>query len=107
MSSLTQNNVQSDQKGFRPESTDSRISCPLRVLFIHRDADTVESCLQELKKAQFAVSADIALNLAQCAEQLRSSLMMWSSPSTPVPVGMERRVCNSFVRRWRRSPFPL
>jgi diguanylate cyclase (GGDEF)-like protein/PAS domain S-box-containing protein len=72
MSSLTQNNVQSDQKGFRPESTDSRISRPLRVLFIHRDADTVESCLQELKKAQFAVSADIALNLAQCAEQLRS-----------------------------------
>ena len=57
---------------FRLESTDSRKSRALRVLFIHRDADTVESCLQELKRAQFAVSADIALNLAQCTERLRS-----------------------------------
>jgi diguanylate cyclase (GGDEF)-like protein/PAS domain S-box-containing protein len=72
MSSRTQINVQSDPKSFHPESTDSRKSRPLTVLFIHRDADTVESCLQELKRAQFAVSADIALNLAQCTEQLRS-----------------------------------
>ena len=72
MSSLTQNNVQSDQRGFRPESTDSCRFPPLHILFIHRDADTVECCLQELKKAQFTVSADIALNLAQCTEQLRS-----------------------------------
>src|SRR5437868_4523958 len=72
MSSLTQNNVQSDQRGFRPESTDSRRFPPLHILFIHRDADTVECCLQELKKAQFVVSADTALDLAQCTEQLRS-----------------------------------
>src|SRR6266550_4925555 len=72
MSRLTQNNVQSDQRGFRPETTDSHRSRPLRILFIHRDADTVESCSQELRKAQFAVTADIALNLAQCAEQLHS-----------------------------------
>lgn len=72
MSSLTQNNVPSDQRDFRNESADSRKFRPLRVLFIHRDADTVESCLQELKKAQFAVTADIALNLAQCTEWLRS-----------------------------------
>ena len=72
MSSLTQNNVQYDRKGFRPGSTDSRRFPPLHMLFIHRDADTVECCLQELKKAQFTVSADIALSLAQCTEQLRS-----------------------------------
>ena len=61
-----------DPIGFRPGSTDSHRSCPLHILFIHRDADTVECCVQELKKAQFTVSADIALNLAQCTEQLRS-----------------------------------
>jgi diguanylate cyclase (GGDEF)-like protein/PAS domain S-box-containing protein len=72
MSGLTQNNVQSAQRGFRSESPDSHKSRPLRVLFIHRDADTVESCLQELKKAQFAVGSDITLNLTQCAKQLRS-----------------------------------
>lgn len=62
----------SDQTGFRPVSWDSLRSWPLQILFVHRDADTVECCLQELKKAQFRVSADIALNLAQCTEQLRS-----------------------------------
>jgi DNA-binding NtrC family response regulator len=72
VSSLTQSKFHSDHRGFRPESTDSRRSHPLRILFIHRDADTVECCLQELKKAQFTVGADIALNLAQCTEQLRS-----------------------------------
>jgi len=61
-----------DPIGFRPGGTDSHRSCPLHILFIHRDADTVECCVQELKKAQFTVSADIALNLAQCTEQLRS-----------------------------------
>jgi diguanylate cyclase (GGDEF)-like protein/PAS domain S-box-containing protein len=38
---------------------------------MHRDTDTVECCLQELKKAQFNVSADSVLTLAQCTEQLR------------------------------------
>ena len=43
----------------------------LRVLFVHRDADQVDSCLQELKRAEFAVEADIVLTLGQCIEQLR------------------------------------
>ncbi|HXM94723.1 MAG TPA: diguanylate cyclase [Candidatus Dormibacteraeota bacterium] len=72
MWSLTQSKLQSDQSGFRPESADPRRSSRLNILFIHRDANTVECCLQELKKAQFTVSADVALNLAQCKEQLRS-----------------------------------
>ena len=42
----------------------------LRVLFVHRDADEVDSCLQELKRAEFAVEADIVLTLGQCVEQL-------------------------------------
>jgi diguanylate cyclase (GGDEF)-like protein/PAS domain S-box-containing protein len=43
----------------------------VRVLFVHRDADAIESCLQELEKGQFAVRFDLVLNLAQCAAQLR------------------------------------
>ena len=69
MSSLTQSKIRSVPI---TESTHSQRFRPLHILFIHRDAETVECCLQELKKAQFIVSADIALNLAQCAEQLRS-----------------------------------
>jgi diguanylate cyclase (GGDEF)-like protein/PAS domain S-box-containing protein len=43
----------------------------LRVLFVHRDADEIDSCLQELKRAEFAVHADTVLTLSQCLEQLR------------------------------------
>jgi diguanylate cyclase (GGDEF)-like protein/PAS domain S-box-containing protein len=44
---------------------------PLRVLFVHRDADEIDSCVQELKRAEFAVQADMVLTLGQCVEQLR------------------------------------
>lgn len=70
MSHLAQNEIQS--RSGRPESTASHRRRPLHVLFVHRDADAIESCLQELKKAQFTVSADFVLTLAQCTEQLRS-----------------------------------
>jgi AmiR/NasT family two-component response regulator len=61
-----------DQSSGRPESTASHRRRPLRVFIVHRDADTVDACLEELKKGQFAVTADLALNLAQCAEYLQA-----------------------------------
>jgi diguanylate cyclase (GGDEF)-like protein/PAS domain S-box-containing protein len=72
MSSLTQSKIQSDPIGFRSGNTDSHRHRPLSILFVHRDADVVYSCLEELKKAQFTVTVDIVLNLAQCKAQLRS-----------------------------------
>ena len=44
----------------------------LRVLFVHRDADAIDSCLQQLEKGQFTVIHDFVPNLGQCAVQLRS-----------------------------------
>ena len=68
---LGQNGIRSDRKGVRPESAASHRHRDIRVLFIHRDADAVEACVQELRKAQFTVGADVVLTLAQCTEQLR------------------------------------
>jgi diguanylate cyclase (GGDEF)-like protein/PAS domain S-box-containing protein len=45
---------------------------PIRVLFVHRDADVVDICEQELTRAQFVVSADVVFTLAQCRERLHS-----------------------------------
>src|SRR4030095_1512597 len=56
----------------RSDRAPSHRSRPIRALFVHRDADAIDACLQELQKAQFTVSSDCVLNLAQCAEQLRS-----------------------------------
>jgi diguanylate cyclase (GGDEF)-like protein/PAS domain S-box-containing protein len=72
MSSLAQYEIQSAQRSFRPESAAPHRRRPLSVLFVHRDADAIDCCLEELKKAQFIVSADFVLNLAQCTERLRS-----------------------------------
>src|SRR4029077_19560035 len=104
MPSLTQNKSQSDQRGFRPENPDSHRFRPLHILFIHRDADTVECCLQELKKAGFVVNADTALNLAQCTEQLRSQsydvvVAEYPSPSWKGSEGLQ------FLRQtWEEIP---
>jgi diguanylate cyclase (GGDEF)-like protein/PAS domain S-box-containing protein len=71
MSNLAQNDLRSDLASQWSESKATHKRRPLRVLFVHRDADVVDNCLEELKKAQFMVSADFVLNLAQCGERLR------------------------------------
>ena len=72
MSNLAQNEFQSTRRSLRPESAASHRRRPLSVLFVHRDADVVDSCVEELKKARFTVSADLVLTLTQCTQQLRS-----------------------------------
>jgi diguanylate cyclase (GGDEF)-like protein/PAS domain S-box-containing protein len=72
LSNLAQNEFQSARRSYRPESAASHRRRPLHVLFVHRDAEVVDSCLEELKKAQFTVSADLVLNLAQCTVRLHS-----------------------------------
>jgi diguanylate cyclase (GGDEF)-like protein/PAS domain S-box-containing protein len=72
MSILAQNEFKTDPASFRPKGNVSHRSRAIRVLFVHGDAEVVDNCLQELKKARFVVSAAVVLTLAQCAEQLRS-----------------------------------
>jgi diguanylate cyclase (GGDEF)-like protein/PAS domain S-box-containing protein len=72
MPNLTQNGLQSDLANFRAEGAASHRHRPIQVLFIHRDAEVIDNCLEELKKARFTVTADFVLNLAQCTERLRS-----------------------------------
>jgi PAS domain-containing protein len=72
-SNAVQNEPQSQQKRVPPDSTTlSHRHRPISVLFIHRDADVVDACQEELKKAGFGLSADLVLTMAQCTEQLRS-----------------------------------
>ena len=72
MSNLAQNEFQTARRSLRPEGAGSHRRRSLSVLFIHRDADAIDSCLQELEKGQFKVRSDFVLNLAQCTEQLRT-----------------------------------
>ena len=72
MSNLAQSQFPSDLASPRRESTALHRRRAVRVLFVHRDAEIVENCLEELKKAQFIVNADFVLNFAQCAERLHA-----------------------------------
>ena len=71
ISKLSQSENRSDRRSLRPDRSASHRRRSLRVLFIHRDADAVDSCVEELKKAQFIVGSDVVLTLAQCTAQLR------------------------------------
>jgi hypothetical protein len=62
----------------------------LRILFIHSDAADVELCVQELNRAHFKVSAEVALTPEQFAGQLNSNhydvvLADYSSPNWQGP----------------------
>lgn len=54
------------------EVTPSHRCRSIRVLFVHRDAEVVRNCQQELERAQFIVTADVVLTLEQCVEQFHS-----------------------------------
>ena len=59
---------------------------------MHLDANVMEACTQELKKAQFTVKSDFVLNLAQSGNQLRiqpADVMIVDYPS---PACKESRV---------------
>lgn len=86
MADLAPSQILSVQGSFRPEGTPSHRRRPVSVLFVHRDADAIDCCVQELEKGQFAVRSDLVLNLAQCAAQLRSQsydviIVEYPSPS--------------------------
>jgi diguanylate cyclase (GGDEF)-like protein/PAS domain S-box-containing protein len=94
MSGLAENELQCAPRNFRPESTATHRRRPLSVLFVHRDADVVDSCLEELKRAQFQVNSDFVLSLAQCTQQLRSQsydvvIAEYPSPSWKGPQALQ------------------
>jgi len=69
---MTQIETQSNHLDKLPESALSHRRRALHALFVHRDAGAIDACVQELQKAQFTVTSDCVLDLAQCTEQLRS-----------------------------------
>ena len=94
MSKLAQNEFKTAGRSFRPETAAPHRRRPLSVLFVHREADVIDICLEELKKARFTVSADFVLNLAQCREQLRSQsydvvVAEYPSPSWKGPQALQ------------------
>lgn len=90
MNNLAQNEIQTERGSSRLESRPAHRRRPLRVFFVHRDADAIESCLQELEKGQFTVKSDFVLNLAQFTEHLRFNsydvvVVEYPSPSLKGP----------------------
>src|ERR1700745_3252434 len=67
---------------------------PLRILFVHSDAAEVESCVEELRRAHFKVSADVVLTPEQFARRLNSKyydvvLAEYPTPNWQGPQALE------------------
>jgi diguanylate cyclase (GGDEF)-like protein/PAS domain S-box-containing protein len=67
---------------------------PLRILFVHNDAADVEHCVQELRRANFKVIADIVLTSDKFVERLTSNcydvvLSEYPSPNWQGPEVLE------------------
>lgn len=68
LSKLAQREIQVDPRKVRGDGNASHRRRPLRVLFVHRDAEAVGHCVEELETAQFTVHADTVLSLTACTE---------------------------------------
>jgi diguanylate cyclase (GGDEF)-like protein/PAS domain S-box-containing protein len=73
MANPSQDRSHDSHNGIHLESSATHRSRPLRALFVHREADAIDACLQELKRGQFVVNADFVLNLSQCGDLLQTN----------------------------------
>src|ERR1035438_2446617 len=64
MSNLARNDLRSPLTAFRTTIPPAHRYRSVRVLFLHRDAEIVDDCLQELEKARFVVQSDVVPTLA-------------------------------------------
>jgi diguanylate cyclase (GGDEF)-like protein/PAS domain S-box-containing protein len=104
MSTLGRNQFKADPSNFRSKGTTAHRSRTIRVLFVHRDAEVVDNCLQELKKARFVVSSDVVLTFAQCAEQLRSNTYDVVLAEYPSPSWKGARALQFFHQTVQETP---
>ncbi len=77
---------------------------PLRILFVHSNAAVVERCVQELRRANFRVNADVVLTPKQFAGSLTSKSYDLVLAGTPSPNWQGPRVLEILHLRERQIP---
>jgi diguanylate cyclase (GGDEF)-like protein/PAS domain S-box-containing protein len=71
MHNIAQKEAQQDHRGPAQQSLPAHRRRMIRALIVDDDLANVELCLQELKKAQFAISADVVKTRADFVERLQ------------------------------------
>src|SRR5260370_2040250 len=71
MPHLARNESHQEPRGFAARGLPIHRRRIIRALIIESDLAVVELCLQELKKAQFAISADVVQTREECINRLR------------------------------------
>jgi diguanylate cyclase (GGDEF)-like protein/PAS domain S-box-containing protein len=104
MAQLERKEIQSDQVSVCPESTASHRPRTIRVLFLHRDGEAVNSCLRELRKAQFTVKADCVLNMVQCMKWLQFQSYDVVVAEYPHPCWKEAQALHLFQQTIQEIP---
>jgi diguanylate cyclase (GGDEF)-like protein/PAS domain S-box-containing protein len=94
MANLLEPNIRPTPRDLPPDAAPSHRKRPLRVLFVHREAEAIDSCLQELKRGQFTVASDFVLNIAQLPARHPARfydvvLVEYPSPGCKGPKGLQ------------------
>src|SRR5271156_3918036 len=77
---------------------------PLRILFVHRDVADVELCVQELRRANFRVTADVVPKPEQFAARLKARLYDVVLAEYPSPNWQGRHELEMLRLRERQIP---
>jgi diguanylate cyclase (GGDEF)-like protein/PAS domain S-box-containing protein len=85
MPHLAQNETHQERRGFAARGLPIHRRRMIRVLIIEDDLAVVELCLQELKKAQFAISADVVQTPEKFINRLRTQAYDVVLADTTVP----------------------
>src|SRR5580700_8621034 len=77
---------------------------PLRILFVHKDVADVEHCVQELRRANFRVTADVVLTPEEFAARLKAKYYDVVLAEYPSPNWQGRRELEMLRLRERQMP---
>lgn len=88
----------------RPGTAPNHRRRPLRVLFVHREADAIDLCLRELKKGQFVVKSDFVLNLTDWAKQVWAQSYDLTVIEYPIPNCASSQVVGQFHQTAQKIP---
>lgn len=104
MPALGQSGTRRERQILAAQSAANHRRRKLRILFFHRDKASVERCLQELRSAQFTVSAVVVSSPDQFAERLRAQPFDLIVAEHPGPNGQGLQLQELLPRAQKQVP---
>ena len=107
MPHLAQNETHQEHRGFAARGLAAHRRRMIRILIVDDDLAEVDLCLQELKRAQFAISADVVQTAAEFSNRLRKQPYDVVLADTAVPEWTGLQALSLLQQQEQEIPFIL